>query len=77
METEGDVVVAVHQVEVVGQGVVGSGEERLRIATNSEVPRRRDLIDLLERRLPDVDAQIVHVDAARKSAAASRSPVDS
>ena len=54
VKTERDIVVAVHNMDIVNQGVIGPAEKGLRIGANTEVTRRRDRIDLLERGLPSV-----------------------
>ena len=64
VESEGQVVVAHLPVQVIAQGVVGAGEVSLRISTQGEEAGHRDLVNLLECRLPDVDTKISDVDRA-------------
>ena len=71
MESEGQVVVFHLPMEVIAQRVVCPGEVCLRVAAEGEqkLAVDRDLVDLLECRLPDVDAEIIHVDASRQRSA--------
>ena len=58
VKAEGEAVVAELYVQVVTQGVVGASEVSLRIAADGEETGHEHLVDLLERRLPDIDTEI-------------------
>ena len=64
-----DVVPAQQEVNIVGQRVVATAEEGLRIIADREVTAGLNLVDLLIRRLPDIHAQIARADTARNRAA--------
>ena len=56
------------EVDVVSQRVIIPAEEGLGVDADLEKPAFDiNLVDLLERRLPDVNAQIGHIDAVRRN----------
>ena len=64
MEPKRQIVVTNLPVQIISQRVVGTRKVCLRISTQGEEAAHGDLVDLLERRLPNANPQIGDIDGA-------------